>query len=54
MKGEIAAPAWKSKPSWFAISAQDRTITPELEATLAKKINATTITLPTCHVAILA
>lgn len=54
MKGEITTPAWKSKPSFYVIAGQDRTISPELEATMAKKIKATTITLPSPHVVMLA
>jgi pimeloyl-ACP methyl ester carboxylesterase len=54
MKGEITTPAWKSKPSFYVIAGHDRTISPELEATMAKKINATTITIPSPHVVMLA
>lgn len=54
MKGEITTPAWKSKPSFYAIAARDRAISPELEATMAKKINATTITISSPHVVMLA
>jgi pimeloyl-ACP methyl ester carboxylesterase len=46
-------PAWRTKPSWFIVSAQDKVITAGLEERLAKRMNATTITLPTCHVAML-
>ena len=54
MKGEITTPAWKSKPSWYIIAANDRTISPELEATQAKKIGATTSTVSSSHVIMLA
>jgi pimeloyl-ACP methyl ester carboxylesterase len=46
-------PAWRTKPSWFIVSAQDEVITAELEERLAERMNATTITLPTCHLAML-
>jgi pimeloyl-ACP methyl ester carboxylesterase len=46
-------PAWRTKPSWFIVSAQDKVITPVLEEQMAKRMNATTITLPTCHLAML-
>ena len=46
-------PAWRTKPTWFIVSAQDRVITPGLEAMLAQRMGATTITLPTCHLAML-
>jgi pimeloyl-ACP methyl ester carboxylesterase len=46
-------PAWRTKPSWFIVAAQDKAITAGLEEQMAQKINATTITLPTCHLAML-
>ena len=47
------APAWRSKPTWFIVSAQDKVITAGLEERLAERMNAKTITLPTCHLAML-
>ena len=46
-------PAWKSKPSWFVISAHDDVITAGLEQQEAQTIGAKAIELPTCHVAML-
>jgi pimeloyl-ACP methyl ester carboxylesterase len=46
-------PAWRTKPTWFIVSAQDKVITAGLEERLAQRMNATTITLPTCHLAML-
>ncbi len=46
-------PAWRTKPSWFIVAAQDKAITAELEESMAERIGATTITLPTCHLAML-
>ena len=54
MKGEITIPAWKSKPSWYIIAANDRAISPDLEAAQAKKIGATTTTISSSHVIMLA
>jgi pimeloyl-ACP methyl ester carboxylesterase len=54
MKGEITEPAWKSKPSWYIIASNDRTISPTLEAAEAKKIGATTSTIASSHVIMLA
>jgi pimeloyl-ACP methyl ester carboxylesterase len=54
MKGEVTNPAWKSKPSWYIIAANDRAISPELEAAQAKKIGATTTTVSSSHVIMLA
>lgn len=33
-------PAWKTKPSWYQISDQDRMIPPETEKEMAERINA--------------
>jgi pimeloyl-ACP methyl ester carboxylesterase len=54
MKGEVTIPAWKSKPSWYIIAANDRAISPDLEAAQAKKIGAATTTVPSSHVIMLA
>lgn len=54
MKGEVTTPAWQSKPSWYIIAANDRAISPDLEAAQAKKIGATTTTVPSSHVSMLA
>src|ERR1700688_3830121 len=50
MKGEVTTPAWKSKPSWYIVAANDRAISPDFEAAQAKKIGATTTTVPSSHV----
>jgi len=46
-------PAWRTKPAWYIVAGQDKAITAPLEEQMAQKINARTITLPTCHVAML-
>jgi pimeloyl-ACP methyl ester carboxylesterase len=45
--------AWKSKPSWHVISTKDHTLSPAMEAAGAKKANGKSVSLPTCHVAML-
>jgi pimeloyl-ACP methyl ester carboxylesterase len=47
------SPAWKVKPSSFIVAKQDRVIPPDLEETEAATIGARTITLNTCHLAML-
>ena len=46
-------PAWKSKPSWFVVSEYDEVVTAGLEEKEAQVLGSITITLPTCHVAML-
>lgn len=50
---KLTVAAWKTKPSWYIVSADDRMLPPVMEQATAKKINATFTTLPTCHVAML-
>jgi pimeloyl-ACP methyl ester carboxylesterase len=47
------AAAWRSKPSWYAISRQDRTISPELQRFLAKRMNATTVEIDSGHLSLI-
>jgi len=47
--GAISTPAWRSKPSWYIVAAQDRAIPPTLEATMAKTIGAKTTTAQGSH-----
>jgi pimeloyl-ACP methyl ester carboxylesterase len=42
-----------SKPSWYAISRQDRTISPELQRFLAKRMNATTVEIDSGHLSLI-
>ncbi|MBO9537746.1 alpha/beta hydrolase [Herbaspirillum sp.] len=47
---KVGTAAWKTRPSWYIVSKNDRMIQPDLERTFAKQINAKTIELPTSHV----
>ena len=46
--------AWKSKPSWFIVAKEDRTVHPDLERFLAKRMKATTVEVGTSHVPMLS
>jgi len=50
----ISTPAWRNKPSWFVIAAHDRVVAPALQAMFAERMNATSITLSSSHVAMLS
>jgi len=52
--GTISTPAWRTRPSWFVIAAHDRVVLPTLQAMFAERMNATAITLPSSHVAMLS
>jgi pimeloyl-ACP methyl ester carboxylesterase len=44
--------AWHRKPSWYAVSKNDRTIDPELERFMARRMNATTIEVDSGHLSL--
>lgn len=46
--------AWRKKPAWYQVSTQDRTINPDLERFLAKRMNAQTIEIPSGHLSLLS
>jgi pimeloyl-ACP methyl ester carboxylesterase len=46
--------AWKSKPSWYIVANQDRTVQPDLERFLARRMNATTRAVDSSHVPMLS
>ena len=51
---KVANAAWKMKPTWYVVAANDRMIQPDLERKFAKTMNAKTITLPSNHMAMLS
>jgi pimeloyl-ACP methyl ester carboxylesterase len=46
--------AWRTKPSWYAVSKQDRTINPDLERFMAKRMNATTFEIDAGHLSLVS
>jgi pimeloyl-ACP methyl ester carboxylesterase len=48
---KIVNPAWKTKPSWYMVASQDRSINPIQERMMAKRANATTVEVKASHVA---
>jgi pimeloyl-ACP methyl ester carboxylesterase len=51
---KVGNAAWKTKPSWYVVAANDRMIDPGLERKTAETIRAKTITLSSSHVAMLS
>jgi pimeloyl-ACP methyl ester carboxylesterase len=45
--------AWRSKPSWYAVSRQDRTTSPDLERFLAQRMGATTVEIDSGHLSLI-
>jgi pimeloyl-ACP methyl ester carboxylesterase len=54
LTGRATNAAWRSKPSFYAISTQDRVIDPELQRFMAKRMQATSIELASSHVSLLS
>ena len=46
--------AWRSKPSWYAVSRNDRSMNPDLERYLAARMKATTIELDAGHLSLVS
>jgi pimeloyl-ACP methyl ester carboxylesterase len=46
--------AWRSKPSFYAVSTEDRTINPDLERFMAKRMGATTIEVKASHLSLIS
>ena len=46
--------AWHSKPSWYAVSKLDQTISPDLERFLAQRMKATTVELDAGHLSLVS
>ena len=51
---KVAGAAWKSKPSWYIVAKNDRTVHPELERFVAHRMGATTYEVESSHVPMLS
>ena len=51
---KIEGTAWRSKPSWYIVAKNDRTVQPELERFVAKRMGATTYETESSHVPMLS
>src|SRR5215831_18039679 len=52
--GKTRHAAWRSKPSWYAVSMEDRTINPDLERFMAKRMGAKTIEVKASHLSMIS
>jgi pimeloyl-ACP methyl ester carboxylesterase len=46
--------AWRTKPSWYIVAKEDRTVPPELERFAAERMGATVVETATSHVPMLS
>jgi pimeloyl-ACP methyl ester carboxylesterase len=54
LAGRTTHAAWRSKPSWYAVSTEDRTINPDLQRFMAKRMNAKTIEVKSSHLSLIS
>jgi hypothetical protein len=54
LTGKTTHAAWRSKPSWYAVSTEDRTTNPDLERFMAKRMGAKTIEVKASHVSLIS
>jgi pimeloyl-ACP methyl ester carboxylesterase len=54
LAGKTTQAAWRSKPSFYAVSTEDRTINPDLERFMAKRMGAKTIEVKASHLSLIS
>ena len=54
LAGKTTHAAWRSKPSFYAVSTEDRTINPDLERFMAKRMGAKTVEVKASHLSLIS
>jgi len=54
LTGKTTQAAWRLKPSFYAVSTEDRTINPDLERFMAKRMGAKTIEVNSSHLSLIS
>ena len=54
LTGKTTQAAWRSKPSFYAVSTEDRTINPDLERFMAKRMGAKFIEVKASHLSLIS
>lgn len=54
LTGRTSQAAWRGKPSFYAVSTQDRTINPDLQRFMASRMGAKTVELTSSHVSLIS
>jgi pimeloyl-ACP methyl ester carboxylesterase len=50
----MGVPAWKTLPSWYLVATEDQALPPEAERLFASRMGATTVEIPSSHVAMVS
>jgi pimeloyl-ACP methyl ester carboxylesterase len=53
-EGAMGVPAWKTLPSWYLVAADDEALPPDVERLFASRMGATTVEIPSSHVAMVS
>ena len=54
LAGKTSQAAWRSKPSFYAVSTEDRTINPDLQRFMARRMEAKTLEVKASHVSLIS
>ena len=49
LDGQITEPAWKTKPSWYLVSTEDRMIPPDAQRAMSKRAGSTVVEAKGSH-----
>jgi pimeloyl-ACP methyl ester carboxylesterase len=49
LDGQVTAPAWKAKPSWYLVATDDKMIPPDAQRFMASRSGAVTVESPGSH-----
>src|SRR6059036_241077 len=49
LNGAVTEPAWKSKPSWYLVSTDDKMIPPDAQRAMSKRTGATVVEVKGSH-----
>jgi hypothetical protein len=49
LSGNGSEPAWRTKPSWYLLTTEDRMIPPDAQRTMSGRIGATVVDVDASH-----
>jgi len=49
LSGAVSQPAWKTKPSWYLVSTEDRMIPPDAQRVMSKRAGSTVVEVKGSH-----
>ena len=49
LSGKITQPAWKTKPSWYLVSTEDKMIPPDAQRAMSKRAGSTVVEIKGSH-----